>query len=108
MVAGTVALAVGGAIIAAATLGVGKLMIELQKAINPTGNRGPGWVPSYDGGKAGSSPLPGYSPYGVPSSQMNLQTDTYLKLDGKVVAENTAKWLGFSFRAGSTIRNTAR
>ena len=42
------------------------------------------------------------------SGYMNLQADTSIKLDGKVIAENTAKWLGFSFRAGSTIRNTAR
>lgn len=89
--ASTLALLIPAAVFAAVTLGIGNLMIEFQKLVNPTGNTGPAFIPSYGGGvpmdNGGRGGGGGYvTSYGT--------LTTNVVVDGRVIAQSVDKRLG--------------
>ena len=99
--ASTLALAIPAAIFGAIALGVGNLMNEFQKLVNPTGNTGPSYVPSYGGGTPMTNPnRGGYNPYGI-----RVNNNVQLKLDGQVLATSVDNNLGRTYSYGGSRTN---
>jgi hypothetical protein len=129
--ASTLALAIPAAIFAASALAVANIATAFQKAVNPTGNTGPSYIPSYGGGApmapvngggggylAISKSLTDGAAKGVADGlapvsaylgrDINFTNKTTLEVDGRVLAQTVDNYLGPMYRSGGLPRGGLR